>query len=384
MAKAVELEPLGVGPSAGDIRAVTENSLGGAVRDATERASNGEGTDIDVGYFPDPGTASIPSQGSFMGAEGEYGRAREMYGEPEQDELMDRGEGYYDRYLEGARNAGQQEANYPYQFMNLAKQNPRGNLNGASFRQTLRFSRLADMLNNRLRYVPSPQVAIGTPQTGYQADGGADISRYPEIETEEMRLMQANRDMDRRARQAGVDLQSRIQGYPQDMQELRDKTLVGFGNDLLSSENEFSRFMQKAMVQSEYMGSVEQFFKKDMQQFLVDVRLHTNAKLANFMLNELSPMAAQFLADVSGLGISVPERDARFVWAIKEFIWSRKDIGYKEKVTAFAGICAEVGIDAAAISFRMFRNVFSPKTLKDIADTYRSLSDIHAAQGPRG
>lgn len=382
MAKAVELEPLGGGPSIEEVRSATEGTVGGAVRSATSRASAGEGTDIDVNYFPDPGTASVPTPGSFMDAEGEYERARDMYGEPEQDDLMDRGEGYYDKYLEGARSPSQQAANYPYQFMNLAKQNPRGNLNGASFRQTLRFSRLADMLNNRLRYVPSPQVAIGTPQTGYQVDGGADISKYPEIETEEMRLMQANREMDRRARQAGVDLQSRIQAYPQDMQELRDKTLVGFGNDLLSSENEFSRFMQRAMVQSEYMGSVRQFFEKDMKQFLVDVRLHTNAKLANFMLNELAPMAAQFLADVSGLGVSVPERDVRFVWAVKDFIWG-SNIGYKEKVAAFSAICLEVGIDAGAVAFKMFRNVLPLQTLRDIADTYRSLSDIRSLSGPR-
>ena len=350
---------------------------------ATATNAGDDGRKPDPKDFPTPSSSGNIDNGMVPNEQSEFERAKDVYDVPQQDELIDRGEGYYDKYLEGARGSGQQRANYPYQFMNHAWDNPRGNFNKASFDQTLRFSRLADMLNNRLRYVPSPNVTMGTPMTGFTQAGGATIEEWPDIETEEMRLMQANRRLDERARNAGVDLQSRIQAYPQDLQEARDKSLMGLGNEILSTENAFGRYAQNIVFSERYGGGVQQYFKKDMEKFLVDLGFSRDTRLAHYLTNVLSPWAAQTYADIVGLGAVIPEKLARFMATVRDRIWNDKNISDQDKAMAYAIYCSKIGIDAAALTSGQFGRALNPKQKRDVEDANRSLQEIRSASGAR-
>lgn len=272
--------------------------------------------------WPMPSQYSKVDPNSIQDANEMRDRLRGTYGENEQNTLVNRLENRGAQYRDDARSSEQQKGNYASQFDNLAQNNPRGNLNQASYDATLRFSRLADKVNNRLHWDPGT-ISIGTGKRGVLQSGtGPTVSRWDPIETEEMRQMAANRRLDERARNAGVDLQSRIQAYPQDLQEMRDKAALGLEGDLLRSEDSFNRTWQTAVLQSEYVGSVENYFKKNMQRYILDLDLANKTRIADYLLNELTPWAAQWMAQYLAPGVAVPPGMAnRFNAEIKDKLW---------------------------------------------------------------
>ena len=345
----VSLEPLGLKRTSGG-SVSGGNTPADVMRDLESKGVSGELTSPpgEV-YFGRPGVDSKVNPNAIMDASGELNRVKNEYGQEKQDELVSRMGAMGASLRDDARSAEQQAGNYPYQFMNLAKDNPRGNLNGASFGQTLRFSRLADMLNNRLRYVPSPQVTLGTPETGFVGDGGATLEKYPQIETQEMRQMRANERMDEVARRAGIDLQSRIQAYPQDLQEQRDKAMLGLEGEILSTENDLNRMWQKMVLEMEYAGSVENYFKKMFQRFLTDEELNKNDRTARYLYS-VAPTFAQLWANVAGIGGSVPNRMVRYINEMVDQIWNMP-ISTAEKAAMYTQLFQSFGLSASTIEW---------------------------------
>lgn len=181
---------------------------------------------------------------------------------------------------EGARSREQQLGNYAYYDWNLAQNNPRGNLNQRSYDTTLRMSRLADAVNNRLHWNPGTASTIMTrngPQTLGQGTG--EVEKWEPIETQEMRQMRANERLDERAREAGVDLQSRIQAYPQEVQEQMDKALLSLRDYIARADDDFVSWFQKNVIQMEYNNSWQNYFNEVFRQYLVELDLDKGSRL---------------------------------------------------------------------------------------------------------
>lgn len=215
----------------------------------------------------------------------------------------------HDKSLEqrdAARSREQQEGNYAYQNWNLAQDNPRGNLNQMSYGDTLRYSRLADMVNNKFHYRPGHQQLIGTGKKGImqQADT-ATISRWDPIETEEMRQMQANREMDKRARQAGVDLQARIEAYPQEVQEAMDEMDRDFQKFLSESDVKFIQESLIKRLEVEYGGSWRNFFQMCLETFNKELELSIGQRILD-AVKHLTPNWMQVALQVFLRGATVP------------------------------------------------------------------------------
>ena len=228
-------------------------------------------------------------------------RSHELY----RDKDRDRFKGYVTDTGMGERDAArtreQQLGNYAYNEWNLAQNNPRGNLNGMSYPRTLRYSRLADMLNNQFHYRPGHQQLIGTGKKGIMQQGDtATISRWDPIETEEMRQMKANRDLDMRSRQAGVDLQSRLQAYPQELQEAVDKATLQMSEYISQRDVDFINSALQTMINTEYGGQWRTYFQEVWQDYLENLKLQVNSKIYA-AAQDLEPLAQSlFIAIYKG------------------------------------------------------------------------------------
>lgn len=228
--------------------------------------------------------------------------------------------------IESARSRSQQSDNYPYQYTNLAKNNPRGNLNRAAFNDTLRYSRLADRLNNRMHWTPGIS-NIGTGQSGVlQAGTMPTVSRWEPIKTQEMRQMRANEALDERARQAGVDLQSRVQAYPQNLQEATDAAVLNLVDNLQRSSNNAHRYWQQLVMSTEYRGDWERMFKEKWQQFLDQQKLYTQGRLYEYLTGIVSPMAAKLAFRYYGSDAIPPSFATQLMDSAQTYIMNNKSI----------------------------------------------------------
>ena len=205
---------------------------------------------------------------------------------------------------DAARGREQQLGNYPYYEWNLAQNNPRGNLNGMSYPRTLRYSRLADMVNNQFHYRPGHQTNVYVGGRGFEKSAdSATVSRWDPIETEEMRQMKANRELDMRSRQAGVDLQSRIQAYPQELQEAMDESDRKFQEFLSEEDVRFVHDALKYKLEKEYGGAWDVFYDQLQKKFDKELQLEFGLRLwdavkhltPNFMALALATFGIQVL-----------------------------------------------------------------------------------------
>ena len=228
------------------------------------------------------------------------------YTREERDSYVDwaKGKGLAER--DAARGREQQLGNYPYYEWNLAQNNPRGNLNGMSYPSTLRYSRLADMVNNQFHYRPGHQTNVYVGGRGFEKSAdSATVSRWDPIETEEMRQMKANRELDARARQAGVDLQSRIQAYPQEIQEATDQLERSLAQYISQMDDQFKRFWIQQVMITQYGGSWQNYFQMLLQQFMTEYGLQKSDRIFSF-LRGLSELDANIYASATGLNYVAP------------------------------------------------------------------------------
>ena len=266
---------------------MAENGARGTVSYAGLKIGSGSrsGSRGTVGNTPHPDITAVGlgtnarrldpySYDSIFGGFGDY------YGEGDRQAFVDRVRNEGQRQRESARTREQQEENYAYQNWNLAQDNPRGNLNQMSYGDTLRYSRLADMVNNKFHYRPGNKNLIGTGKKGImqQADS-ATVSRWDPIETEEMRQMKANRELDMRARQAGVDLQSRIQAYPQDVQEALDESTRKMQEFISQQDVQFIQNALMYKLQTEYGGSWQAMFEMMVSRFNKEMELEVGKRI---------------------------------------------------------------------------------------------------------
>ena len=218
---------------------------------------------------------------------------------------------------EAARSPEQQLGNYEYQYWNLAKDNPRGNLNNRSYETTLRMQRLADMVNNRLHYDPGTATTIGGAQGAKSVgEGGPTVSKWDPMETQETRQMRANESADERARNAGVDLQSRIQAYPQEIQEEMDKKVMDLRDYIARMDDDYVSWFQKNVIEQEYNRSWQQYFAEKMNKYIIELNLDKSSRIYKELMSKM-PSVQMAIAQVFGIPYtSIPLRQ----WGIENIV----------------------------------------------------------------
>ena len=243
---------------------------------------------------------------------------------------------------EKARSPEQQLGNYAYYNWNLAQNNPRGNLNKRSYATTLRMQRLADMVNNRLHYDPGTASTIGGAQGAKSVgQGTATVESWDPMETQEMRQMRANERVDENARNAGVDLQSRIQGYSQDIQEKMDEDARKLRYYINQMDDDFISWFQKTVIETEYRGSWTTYFNQKMQEYINELGLDTKSRLYE-IVSQLSPAIAQQWGQVF-LGGYIATPTAQ--WYLESMIGmiSRADIPDEAKAVLIGALQSAIG-----------------------------------------
>ena len=202
---------------------------------------------------------------------------------------------------EAARSPEQQLGNYAYYNWNLAKNNPRGNLNNRSYETTLRMQRLADAVNNRMHYDPGTAATIGGAQGAKSVgQGTATARKWEPMETQEMRQMRANERVDERARNAGVDLQSRIQAYPQEIQEEMDKKVMDLRDYIARMDDDYVSWFQKNVIEQEYNRSWQQYFAEKMNKYIIELNLDKSSRIYKELMCKM-PSVQMAIAHVFGI-----------------------------------------------------------------------------------
>lgn len=195
---------------------------------------------------------------------------------------------------------------------NLAKPAIDKALNNKDFNNTLMLSRLADKLNNKLWWhAKGPGFANITTGGGMSGtDPNASIGkaeRYPEVETEEMRQMKANRAIDAASRARDVDRQADVRDLANYLYKLsatdREEILKRIASGDIDITNAM-RQLSTTMTQQREMTRLGNIAAK------YSLRLneeHQN-RIKDIVLNELNnnPITAQVIAGIYNPGLQTP------------------------------------------------------------------------------
>lgn len=179
----------------------------------------------------------------------------------------------------------------PVQNQPLAKNGRYGNLNNKSFSDTLNLSRQADAYNNR----PLDLMRLGGHYNaaGGSYDLGVETLGYerPKIETQEMRQMRANENIDTLQRQQDTQLQSAINAKDSEAfkQALTQKFNVQLSDYTINKtmENHYRTQTFMNMINKDYDKWRKIFdakFGTEMGKFIYELA-QTNNLLANQIMN---------------------------------------------------------------------------------------------------
>ena len=233
-------------------------------------------------------------------AEGVQGKYRSLYTDEDIDKALDTHAGRQDA-IDSSYTNNPDEWNNRYRFWdwNLAQDNPRGNLNGKAYTDTLFRSRLADALNNR-RHLKPTDIGHRTLHMGATGTGAdqAGSERWEPIETQEMRQMRANERLDEKARGYDIDRQKAIEDYPLELRKMMDKTKMEVAKYATTTGIDVERMMQKAVQAAEYSRSWDTFWQTLQTAFTQEYGLNISerifTKLASIKNYPLKQMYAYY------------------------------------------------------------------------------------------
>ena len=186
------------------------------------------------------------------------------------------------------------------QNVNLAKNNPQGNLNSRSFGKTLALSRAADRYNNKpIDYI--------TTMRGGSAVNGLELSQLdpykrPRIETEETRQMERNRRIDEARQMLRTGLQGKVDQWTYDrMLDMANQLAV-----LNVSDDQYRNMLNQYTTQS----LVQQYITKDLGLFNDMLRRYGITMDAATILKatQNSDTVTAVMAGMFGLG-DAPKRE---------------------------------------------------------------------------
>lgn len=128
------------------------------------------------------------------------------------DGVADRGKNRFELLTKAFESRDKQKELNEKQNQNFAKDGRYGNLNNASFDDTLEASRDADAINNRNKFGHNYRLMAGVAGAGQVSPGFNFVDPIKgDIETQEMRQMRANEQLDAAQRSKDVDLQAAVQ-----------------------------------------------------------------------------------------------------------------------------------------------------------------------------
>lgn len=146
----------------------------------------------------------------------------------------------------------------PDVYRDHAKDPVNGPLNGKSFANTLFASRAADAYNNR-RHLKYGTTGSDTRSYGSIAATNLGTERYEPIDTQEMRQMRANENIDTKAREAQTARSEAVKNYKLELQRLLDNNKAAFAQLQDTTGVNMERMIQQAIHTAEYSQTYAQY-----------------------------------------------------------------------------------------------------------------------------
>lgn len=231
----------------------------------------------------------------------------------------------------------------------LWRASPFGNYNGLNYDDTLKFSRLADNLNNRLWW--TPQGITAEPSNSEIGTG----TQKPPITTEEMRRMQTARDVYANQLKQEVNLQGDINSMPLEALGDAREYATSFANAVNVSENDMLRAFQQSIFDTEYVSAGTQYWNEIAVKFAAQFKNNMTAELYNMYIKMLStsPELAAIFQEAYNIGSSklnlsdvmLAEFEAQAVSVIDEYM---PNASADEKTTAVSSLLGQLTYDYAA------------------------------------
>lgn len=193
---------------------------------------------------------------------------------------------------------------YKYWNWNLAKNDPRGRFNGRSFQNTMNMSRLADAYNNRL-WQRAGTVGRTTAMYGSTESHPNDPAKY-NVQTEEMRQRDADRNINNLARQSDTQRQASLLDYPLELQRNADQTKQALAKYQAQTGIDLERLIQKGIFDSEYTQSWSSYWQNLVYKFAQELNLNINERIYKKIINLGYPFS-QIYAYLQK-GINVPNQ----------------------------------------------------------------------------
>lgn len=172
-------------------------------------------------------------------------------------------------------NRGRMQNVDPYYNYLHGKGNVRGNINRRSSAATLNLSRAADALNNRRHLKPE---AIGGGHAGFN-QGMLRSERWDPIETQEMRQMRANENVDLAQRNRDVNRSADVLDYRLELQKKADSNKLYLQNALGMNDVSMDAAYRQAYKRYNYDMPYEQYFQQQLMQFSNELSLRTKDRV---------------------------------------------------------------------------------------------------------
>lgn len=272
-------------------------------KNAATAGNSGNGTGLETS-FGGPGILNA-TQYNFEGLRGSdlgtaaKGAKNSIYTDEEQQAAIDKNKGRQ-QAVQGNWNKSVKDAIVSWHDENLAQNNPYGNLNNKTYNQTLNLSRMADRFNNHLDWEPGTVGRTTYHLGNVEGDTGKAYRRDP-IETQEMRQMRANENIDALARQGQAGLQSDMNRYGLDLQRQSDTNQATFAQQLGLGQDDINRALQNALIQGEYTQPNSMQIQMKMQRFVQEIALESKTKLGQYLYNtyqKCGPVVASYISQV--------------------------------------------------------------------------------------
>lgn len=268
-------------------------------------ADNKKGISVDlideyVGYNPSAEAMQEAAFNSKMLARGKM-HDQQAVSEAEKDAVFDkaRGMGKYIRDSWGEEDANRALKHYGE---NLAKNNPYGNLNGSSFKNTLNFSRLADALNNKQYKNWSSLGTFSTDGSGGivpSGEVGYSSDKRTPIETEEMRLMRENERLDEEQRRGLIQQQQNVNDYALKLQDKMDDLCRNMAEQIGTTELAVQQAWRNAIINIDLTQPSIQKLQMISQRFLQELVLATKSKAVRYALDQTNRHGSEYGAMLS-------------------------------------------------------------------------------------
>lgn len=221
---------------------------------------------------------------------------------------------------------------YGYWDWNLAKDQPTGRLNEKSFQDTKQLSRLADALNNKLHWITGTSGYRTNSSFGTQEGERGKSERWEPIQTQEMRQMRADEQVDAATRARQMGLSASIQEYPLQIQKQMDNLQQQLTNTVSQTNLDLQRLMQASAWDAEYKGNWNAYWSNFMTKYTRELDADIKDRVLERMTMLKYPYSQMFAALWGGVA---PNPIIANMWELIQSV--SEDLSPKEKLQFHAG-----------------------------------------------